>query len=152
MHAAEFDMSEVYLDTSALIKLYVAEAFSNEVEQLVADADGLAISRLSTLEWHCAMARRQRSGQISEDYLNLARSEFTRHLADNYFRIVAFDDSLMIDALRVLDSVKPVPLRTLDAIHLTAARNAGVARLATADRVMADAASKLNLATDTFFV
>ena len=145
-------VTEVYLDTSALIKLYVAEAFSNEVERLVGEADGLVISRLSMLEWHCAMARRLRTGQITQDYLNIARTEFTRHLADGYFHIVSFDDTLLIDALRVLDSVNPVPLRTLDAIHLTAARNAGVARLATADRVMADAANTLNLATDTFFV
>lgn len=145
-------VTEVYLDTSALIKLYVAEAFSTEVERLVAEVDGLVISRLSMLEWHCAMARRLRTGQITDDYLNLARTEFTRHLAESYFRIVPFDDTLLIDALRVLDSVKPVPLRTLDAIHLTAARNAGVARLATADRLMADAANRLNLAADTFFV
>ena len=145
-------VTEVYLDTSALIKLYVAEAFSNEVERLVAEVDGLVISRLSMLEWHCAMSRRLRTGHISEDYLNLARTEFTRHLAEGYFRIVSFDDTLLIDALRVLDSVKPVPLRTLDAIHLTAARNAGVARIATADRVMADAANQLNLAADSFFV
>lgn len=145
-------MTEVYLDTSALIKLYVAEAFSTEVERLVAEADGLVISRLSMLEWHCAMARRLRTGQISEDYLALARTEFTRHLAEGYFRIVSFDDTLLIDALRVLDGVRPLPLRTLDAIHLTAARNAGVTRLATADRVMADAANKLHLAADSFFV
>jgi predicted nucleic acid-binding protein len=145
-------VTEVYLDTSALIKLYVAEAFSTEVEQLVAEVDGLVISRLSMLEWHCAMSRRMRTGQISEDYFNLARTEFTRHLAENYFRIVPFDDTLLIDALRVLDGAQPIPLRTLDAIHLTAARNAGVARIATADRVMADAANKFNLATDSFFV
>lgn len=145
-------VTEVYLDTSALIKLYVAEAFSTEVERLVAEVDGLVISRLSMLEWHCAMSRRLRVGQISGDYLNLARTEFTRHLSEAYFRIVPFDDTLLIDALRVLDSVKPIPLRTLDAIHLTAARNAGVTRIATADRVMADAANQLNLAADTFFV
>jgi predicted nucleic acid-binding protein len=145
-------VTEVYLDTSALIKLYVAEAFSTEVEQLVAEVDGLVISRLSMLEWHCAMSRRMRTGQISEDYFNLASTEFTRHLAENYFRIVPFDDTLLIDALRVLDGAQPIPLRTLDAIHLTAARNAGVARIATADRVMADAANKFNLATDSFFV
>ena len=145
-------MVEVYLDTSALIKLYVAEAFSTEVERFVAEVDRIVISRLGMLEWHCAMARRLRTGQITEDYLNLARTEFTRHLAENYFRIVPYDDTLLSDALRVLDSVNPVPLRTLDAIHLTAARNAGVTRIATADRIMSEAAGKLALATDTFFV
>ncbi len=145
-------MTEVYLDTSALIKLYVPEAFSSEVERFVAESDVLVISRLSVLEWHCAMSRRMRAGLITEDYLNTARTEFTRHLAEDYFRIVSVDDSIMIDALQVLDNVKPVPLRTLDALHLTAARHAGVSRLATADRVMTDAANRLNLAVNSFFV
>jgi predicted nucleic acid-binding protein len=138
-------MAEAYLDTSVLIKLYVAETFSTEVERFVGEADGIVISRLSTLEWHCAMARRARTGQITQDYLNLARTEFTRHLAEGYFRIVPYDDPLLSDALRVLDIANPVPLRTLDAIHLTAVRNAGVTRIATADDVMRRAAHQLQL-------
>jgi predicted nucleic acid-binding protein len=138
-------MAEAYLDTSVLIKLYVAETLSTEVERFVGEADGIVISRLSTLEWHCAMARRARTGQITQEYLNLARTEFTRHLAEGYFRIVPYDDPLLNDALRVLDSANPVPLRTLDAIHLTAVRNAGVTRIATADDVMRRAAHQLQL-------
>ncbi|MBI1283950.1 MAG: PIN domain-containing protein [Thiobacillus sp.] len=138
-------MAEVYLDTSALIKLYVAETHSGEVEQLIAEVDGIVINRLGMLEWHCAMARRLRTGQITDDYLNLARTEFTRHLAEGYYRIVPFNDHLLIDALRVLDSANPVPLRTLDTIHLTAARNAGLMRIATADDVMRRAALQLQL-------
>jgi len=138
-------MAEAYLDTSVLIKLYVAETFSTEVEHFVGEASGIVISRLSTLEWHCAMARRARTGQITQDYLNLARTEFTRHLAEGYFRIVPYDDPLLSDALRVLDSANPAPLRTLDAIHLTAVRNANVTRIATADDVMRRAALQLQL-------
>lgn len=138
-------MAEAYLDTSVLIKLYVAETFSTEVEHFVGEASGIVISRLSTLEWHCAMARRARTGQITQDYLNLARTEFTRHLAEGYFRIVPYDDPLLSDALRVLDSANPAPLRTLDAIHLTAVHNAGVTRIATADDVMRRAALQLQL-------
>src|SRR3569623_3709328 len=133
-------VAEAYLDTSALIKLYVAEAFSTEVELFVAAADGIVISLFSMLEWHFAMARRLRTGQITKDYMNLARTEFTRHLAEGYFRIVLYDDPLLRAALRVLDSTHPIPLRTLDTIHLTAARNAGLARIATAADVMRRAA------------
>src|SRR3569832_2380938 len=138
-------VAEAYLDTSALIKLYVAEAFSTEVEQFVAAADGIVISRLSMLEWHCAMARRLCFGLFTKDYMNLARTEFTRHLAEGYFFFVLYDDPLLSDALRVLDSTNPIPLRTLDTIHLTAARNAGLARIATADDVMRRAAQQLQL-------
>jgi len=138
-------VTEIYLDTSVLIKLYIAEAFSAEVEQLVAEVDGIVINRLGVLEWHCAMTRRLRTGQITEAYLNLARTEFTRHLAEGYYRIVPYNDTLLSDALRVLDSANPVPLRTLDTIHLTAARNAGLMRIATADDVMRRAAHQLQL-------
>lgn len=138
-------MAEVYLDTSALIKLYVAEPHSAGVEQLVAEADGIVINRLGVLEWHCAMARRLRTGQITPDYMNLARTEFTRHLTEGYYRIVPYSDPLLSDALRVLDSTNPIPLRTLDTIHLTAARNAGLAYIATADDVMRRAAQHLQL-------
>ena len=138
-------MAGAYLDTSVLIKLYVAEMFSTEVENFVGQTNGIAISRLSALEWHCAMARRARTGQITQDYLNLARTEFTRHLAEGYFHIVPYNDPLLSDALRVLDSTHPVPLRTLDAIHLTATRNAGVTKIATADDVMRRAALHLQL-------
>lgn len=138
-------MAEAYLDTSVLIKLYVAETSSTEVERFVGEVDGIVISRLSTLEWHCAMARRARTGQITQDYLNLARTEFIRHLAEGYFRIVPYDDPLLSDALRVLDSASSLSLRTLDAIHLTAVRNAGLTRIATADDVMRRAAHQLQL-------
>src|SRR3569833_850094 len=138
-------VAEAYLDTSALIILSVGEACSTEVEQFVAAADGIVISRLSMLEWHCALARRLRTGQITKDYMNLARTEFTRHLAEGYFRIELYDDPLLSDALRVLDSTHPIPLRTLDTIPLAAARNAGLARIATADDVLRLAAQQLQL-------
>ncbi len=143
-------MAEIYLDTSVLIKLYVAETRSTDVEALVAEVDGIAINRLGMLEWHCAMARRLRTGQITKDYMNLARTEFTRHLAEGYFRIVPYDDPLLSDALRVLDNSNPIPLRTLDTIHLAAARNAGLACIATADDVMRRAALQLQLEVTYF--
>ncbi len=71
-------VTEVYLDTSALIKLYVPEAFSTEVERLVADVDVLVISRLTVmLEWHCAMSRRLRAGLIT-------RPTWTLHVPNSH--------------------------------------------------------------------
>src|SRR3569833_3318950 len=104
-------VAEAYLDTSALIKLYVAEAFSTEVEQFVVAADGSVSSRLSMLEWHCAMARRLRTGQITKDYMNLARTEFTRHLAEGYFRGVLGGGPLVGGARRGRGGARPGPWR-----------------------------------------
>ncbi|BBP03555.1 hypothetical protein TPL01_10940 [Sulfuriferula plumbiphila] len=143
--------AESYLDTSVLIKLYVPEVFSAEAEHFISGVERPVISRLGVLEWHCAMARRQRSGAFPDSYLKAARQEFTRHLAGGYFLVQTFGDARFIEALEILEAVKPIPLRTLDALHLAAARAAGLKHIATADKVMADAAHKLGITVATFF-
>ena len=143
--------TEHYLDTSVLIKLYVREAFSDEVEHYLAGIDRPVISSLARLEWQCAMVRRQRTGAFSEDYLATARREFTRHRTEGYFRVCPVNDALFTQASGLLDAVNPIPLRSLDALHLAAACSMGKPAFATADRILADAARKLGLTVHTFF-
>lgn len=97
------------------------------------------------------MARRQRAGVFPASYLKAARQEFTRHLADGYFLVQTIGDAQVIAALEILDAAKPVRLRTLDALHLAATRIAGLKQIATADKIMADAAYKLGITVATFF-
>lgn len=144
-------VTECYVDTGTLLKLYVKEAFSAEVENFLADIDRPAISSLTMLEWHCAMARRQRTGAITDTYLTMARQEFTRHVAEGYFRVHSVTDILFTQALGVLEAAKPVPLRTLDALHLAAARAAGAQTIATADKIMAQAAISLGTKVAQFY-
>jgi len=143
--------TECYLDTSALIKLYVAEPFSDEVEQFLAGIDQPTVSSLTVLEWHSAMMRRQRAGHFPKRYLNTARQEFAKHRAEGYFRLCALNDALFTQATSLLDDVNPIPLRSLDAMHLAAARSLGKPTFATADRILAEAAAKLGLPVARFF-
>lgn len=144
-------MSDCYVDTSALIKLYVAEPQSEEVEQFIETLAHPLISSLSILEWHCAMNRRLRTGAFDEHYHQIARAEFARHLASGAFRIHALHEGLYAQATYLIDSVSPLSLRTLDALHLAAAQSAQAKSVATADKVMAQAATRLGLQTTTFF-
>lgn len=142
---------ECYLDTSVLLKLYVTEAFSDEAESFVSSLDRPAISRLTTLEWHCAMARRLRSGAFSAEYLALAKREFSRHQNEGYFHIHPMADGLYTQAIDLLEAVRPLPLRSLDALHLAAARALRVSVFATADKVLAEAAQSLEMQAKCFF-
>ncbi len=144
-------MNDCYVDTSALIKLYVAEPQSEEVEKFIDTLSLPLISSLSILEWHCAMNRRLRTGAFDEHYHLMARAEFARHLASGAFRVHALHEGLYAQATYLLDLVSPLSLRTLDALHLAAAQSAQVTSIATADKVMAQAASQLGLHTTTFF-
>ncbi|MFN3397489.1 MAG: type II toxin-antitoxin system VapC family toxin [Sulfurimicrobium sp.] len=144
-------MTECYIDTSALLKLYVTEAFSAEAESYLAGIDRPYISSLTTLEWHCAMARRQRTGAITDTYLAMARQEFMRHVTEGYFRVHSVTDILFTQALGVLEASRPIPLRTLDALHLAAVRAVKAQTIATADKIMAQAATKLGMKVAPFF-
>lgn len=143
---------DCYLDTSALLKLYVAEAFSGEVEAFVGRLERPAISRLTTLEWHCAMLRRLRTGAFSREYLALAQREFLRHQNEGYFHVSPIADGLYNQAIELLEAAKPHPLRSLDALHLATARALRVNVFATADKVLANAAQALGMQTQCFFL
>lgn len=133
------------------MKLYVAEPQSEEVEKFFDTLSLPLISSLSILEWHCAMNRRLRTGAFNDHYHQMARAEFARHLASGAFRVHALHEGLYAQATYLLDLVSPLSLRTLDALHLAAAQSAKVTSIATADKVMAQAASQLGLHTTTFF-
>jgi len=143
--------TDCYIDTSALLKLYIAESQSEEVEKFIGALDRPLISSLSILEWHCAMNRRWRTGAFDETYHQLARAEFARHLASGAYRVHALHEGLYAQATYLLDSVPPLALRTLDALHLAAAQSAQARTVVTADKIMAQAATQLGLNTTTFF-
>jgi uncharacterized protein len=60
-------MSILYFDTSALLKLYIQEAHSEEVRALVEGATAAGTSILTYTEMAAVMARAARMGLISED-------------------------------------------------------------------------------------
>ncbi|TPW17760.1 MAG: hypothetical protein FD130_535 [Halothiobacillaceae bacterium] len=142
---------DCYVDTSALIKLYVAEPQSEAVEKSINTLHRPLISSLSILEWHCVMNRRWRSGAFDDAYHRIARAEFARHLASGAYRVHALHEGLYAQATYLLESVTPLSLRTLDALHLAAAQSAQASTMATADKVMAQAANQLGLGTIVFF-
>ncbi len=59
----------LYLDTSALVKLYVQEEGSAVVREEVARAVAVAVSRIAYAEARAAFARRAREGALSPEDL-----------------------------------------------------------------------------------
>lgn len=140
----------VYLDTSLLIKLFVSEAYSDEVQDFVSGLDMPTISHLCLLEWDCAMRRLERNGVVSVEYRMLAAREFSTQLADGLYRMVSRDQAMFDIARHFIEQVNPMPLRAMDALHLATARACEVPLIATADKVMADAAQFLGFNIETF--
>ena len=138
-------MSGSYVDTSALAKWYLDEPGADEFAAFMQTTPQVLTSRLVLVEMRCLLARRRRAGDLSRDEELATFSLFTDQVAQGYVSVRPVPDTLYASARDLIDRLAGIALRTLDALHLAAAQAAGARELATADRVMGDAAQALGL-------
>ena len=135
----------VYVDTSALAKWYLNERGSEDFADWIVEQPEPWISTLTSLEMRCLLARRRRAGEIGPGIEKRAFSTFEEDVANGHLFLHPVDDDAVRGALALIGRLAGLPLRTLDALHLALARQLAAPHLATADTVMADAASALGL-------
>lgn len=104
-----------------------------------------AISRLTCLEFHCAVKRKQRSGNLSEQQAGAVTDMFNGDLADGLFVLYPVRDNDYLLAQELLNELESTALRALDALHLSIARAHHHTRFATADQGLSAAALQLGL-------
>ena len=106
----------LYLDTSALVKLYFEETGSGEVRRKVEQARVVATSRLAYVETFAGIGRKTREGALDKAERARALAAFLRDWGS--FFILEVSEPVCRTAA---DLVENHPLRTLDAIHLASA-------------------------------
>jgi uncharacterized protein len=106
----------LYLDTSALVKLYVPEAESAEVQEMVAAAEVSATSQLAYVEAKAAFARKRRERGIpAVGYRTLTR-DFDRDWG-TYFVVDISAEVVRFAA----ELAEKRALKGYDAVHLASA-------------------------------
>jgi predicted nucleic acid-binding protein len=104
-----------YLETSALVKLYVREPGSARLLRLTARANNhrFAVLALSRVEMHSAIRRRQREGDIEAAVADRLLSQFEQHLESRFIRQILNDQLIDLaasllsrNALRAYDAVQ----------------------------------------------
>ena len=108
-----------YLDTSALIKRYVAETGSRWIQETVDPQSGnlLLTSRLSIVEARSALARRRREASIDADDHAYLVGVFNDHCHAQY-HLVEVEGDVVDKACDLLDKHS---LRAYDAVQLASA-------------------------------
>jgi predicted nucleic acid-binding protein len=106
----------LYLDTSALVKLYVREAGTDDTRAQLDAASMVATSRVAYPEARAALARRQREAAITRAALARAVAALDRDLG--HFVVVELSAKV---AKRAGDLAERRALRGFDAIHLASA-------------------------------
>ncbi len=153
----------VYVDTSVLIAYYWPESLSSAAQSEIRKAEGPAISPLSEVEFHSALALKKRMKEMDEESARRILSAFRVHRADGVYRMVpieareyvlscewllmnwpasassySYTSRAVVRAANVLGTFR-TSLRALDALHLAAAFSNGLT-LVTADRILAESA------------
>jgi len=106
----------LYLDTSALVKLYVQEQGTEKMLGLAHPDAGnrLVILSLSRIEFRAAVRRRAKLGDIDAKLADEMISEFSGHLA-NVFQLQPVNEPVMDAACAAIDQHY---LRAYDAMQL----------------------------------
>jgi predicted nucleic acid-binding protein len=107
----------LFCDTSALIKLFIREPHSDQMQQVSSRADVIAVCRIARAEAMAGLARRQREDPISGEALERARQWLITSWPA--FRSVEVSPSLVESAGRLADGFA---LRAYDSVQLAAAR------------------------------
>ena len=106
----------LFLDTSALVKLYIAEADSPAVHASVARAETVAVCRIAWAEAFAALARRVREVPADEAAIVAARQALARDWP--HFFIAEVTQSVVERAGEFADTFA---LRGYDSVQLAAA-------------------------------
>jgi len=135
----------LYVDSSALAKLYVPEAESERLDAFLRGRLGLMISELAITEVLSAVARRKREGELKPELANRIRDAVLADADSGSFARLHLDPAVHRVAERLLLTTDSVPLRTLDALHLALAFSGAATHVLTFDRRMREAALQSGL-------
>ena len=108
----------LYFDTSALIKKYIDEIGSSNVDKLFLSADQIFVSVISEIESISTLKRLVIEKEISENDFEIIKNEIKTDFS--FFSLIGLDSDVIESAIL---SVTKYQLKSLDSIQLGSAVN-----------------------------
>jgi uncharacterized protein len=132
-------LTSLYLDSSALLKRYLEEEFSQQCEETIVKYQDKYISQIGVTETLINLRKR-----LSASEFAMATKLFEADIA--IFNIIEFDETTSYLAVEISEGTN---LATLDAIHLASAASLGSKTIdfLTYDKVQRKAAKSLGFKT-----
>jgi len=140
----------IYFDTSALAKWYLKEARSDDVEKYIQGHGPVDISDLTVVEMRTLLARRRRERNIDPKTEIKIYATFEEDIRQKFLICHPLPVGLAAGAVNLLSVLSDLQLRTLDALHLTIAKEIQTEVVATADRMMAIGAEAMGFSVLRF--
>jgi predicted nucleic acid-binding protein len=130
-----------YIDTSVIAAYYCPEPLSEKAEDFFISHLQPAISSLTEVELFSAVARKVREGSLDSSDANKITAKFLSHLDGSFYTLLPVLPNHYRLARDWIGQFH-VPLKTLDALHLSLASSAG-RTIVTSDRQIVTAAERL---------
>ena len=135
----------LYCDASALVKLYVPEVGSDDLNRALRRRGDVLVSDLAVTEIVSSLARRRREGALTAAIAGRLHQAILSHTEKGVYRRVELLPATHRQAERLLLASESVALRAADALHLALAISGEAASVLTYDRRLAEAAQSLGL-------
>lgn len=136
----------MYIDTCVAAKLYLPEPGSDAVQRLASKEDRLISSELLITEMASLLCRKAREKHIDRHEQQEVWDLFVGHVTAGLWTLYPLGNLELRAAADVIRECQDsVPLRTLDAIHLSVCRTYQIFPLCTTDQVMLRAAKVLGI-------
>ena len=136
----------LFVDTSALVKLFVREPGSERVDRMTSADPEIYIGPFTHHEFISAVQRRIRDRTLTPAGAGKAIAEFRNGLRESLF-VIPFEKDLSHRALLLLEKHGTSGLRTLDALQLSACLGVPEAAFVVSDRTLARIATNERVKT-----
>lgn len=136
-----------YWDTSCLIKLYAPEPDSADFKLHILNGASVVTSEIARLELWAALRPKEAATELLPGGASKALATFDADVAAAQIFTKAIDPAVISKFEGVIETffsrLPPLPLRTLDAIHISTAAVAGELEIVATDKRLRDAATIL---------
>lgn len=142
-------MKAAYLDSCAIVKLYVDEAFSAEVEALFRNVDKVLCHGIGHVEVRAALAAARRTGRLEQAVYESLVADFRADWSS--YSVLGLDDALIERAAELAEGFG---LRGYDSVHLASADRVRMAipdlSFVSFDKTLSRAAKLLGMSVPLF--
>jgi len=135
----------LYLDASALAKLYLPETGSDDLDAAIQGRIDLMISDLAITEIISAISRRRREGALPASSCARLHQRILADVGSGFYIKNDLVPEVHREAERLLLAIENVALRAADALHLALASLSGAAAIVTYDQRLGEAATRIGL-------
>ena len=127
----------LFIDTSTLVKRYVEEQHSDEVDELFLKADFIEVSSITRIKLNSALARRLADKSIDKKSYEMALTQFNNEF--DFFTVIGFTNGVEAESVNL---IKKHQMKTLDGVQLASARLSRRDSFVTSDKRLYDIAVK----------